>query len=240
MCTESTLVRALPGPDPPSKHHYSFYFQDGLVILNVKGSLYRVHRHLLEHNSEYFRELLSPGNSSIGPSGATDDTAISIPDLTSDEFDCLLNFLYYRVYEDSTLSVTEWITLLDVSTRLRFTTIRTLSIRALSAQRSSLSAVETIVLAIKHDVPSWLAPAYAELCRRPHPLDDGEAEQLGAKIAARVGRARETIRDETFRAHQEKQYGIRYAPPEAFDEELVNTTVSETFWVGDASNPSRS
>ncbi|KAF9810221.1 hypothetical protein IEO21_07063 [Rhodonia placenta] len=169
--------------------------------------------------------------------GGSDDTAISLPDVTRREFDCLLDFLYNRVFDDNdAVSLEEWTTLLDVSTRLRFSKIRTRAVREITAQRQSLSAVEIIVLAIRHDVSGWLAQAYADLCRRPYPLDELEAERLGARITARVGRARENILEETYRTTWQKRYGSRYTPPDAPDEELISRVVNDVFWPGDASH----
>lgn len=137
------------------------------------------------------------------------------------------------MFEDDALSLRDWVTLLDVSTRLRFSKLRPRSIREISSRRDSLTAVETVVLAHKHDVPGWLAKAYGDLCRRPHPLDDAEAEQLGAKITARIARARETIRDETFRAVYQTRSVNRSALPDTYDDELVSRTVMDVFWLGE-------
>ncbi|CCL99365.1 uncharacterized protein FIBRA_01383 [Fibroporia radiculosa] len=215
--------------------HSVFYMRDEMVVLDVSGCLYRVHRHFLERNSEFFRKIFSGCTSEDASTGGTDDTAIVLPGVGQHEFDVLLDFLYYRVFEDEAVSLSEWITLLNVSTRLRFSRVRACAIREITARRESLSAVEIIVLAIRHDIPGWLASAYADLCRRTHPLDDLEAEELGARITARVGRARETIRDETYRSSQEKRNGNRSSGSETLDEEIVSRVVMDVFWLGDGS-----
>ncbi|KAI0942912.1 hypothetical protein AcV7_002197 [Taiwanofungus camphoratus] len=209
--------------------HPLFYMQDEMIILDVDGSLYRVHRYHLEHGSEYFRRLLRSCTSEDNTAGKTDETAIAVTEVTQGDFDCLLNFLYYKVYELDTVPLNDWITLLRVSTRLRFLNIRECAVGQISTQLASLSAVEIIDLAIKYDIPEWLAPAYADLCCRPHPLDDYEAEQLGARITARIGRAREEVRDETFRMFQQRRYGNRYSLPETYDEELVSRIIMQVF-----------
>lgn len=218
-------------------YHAKFYLRDEMLVLDVEGLLYKVHRHLLERNSDFFCNLLKGQLSQDRVMGGSDDTAISLPDVTRREFDCLLDFLYNRVFDDNdAVSLEEWTTLLDVSTRLRFSKIRTRAVREITAQRQSLSAVEIIVLAIRHDVSGWLAQAYADLCRRPYPLDELEAERLGARITARVGRARENILEETYRTTWQKRYGSRYTPPDAPDEELISRVVNDVFWPGDASH----
>ncbi|EEB86843.1 hypothetical protein MPER_16053 [Moniliophthora perniciosa FA553] len=51
-----------------------------------------------------------------------------------------------------------------------------------------------IELAEAYDVPKWLTPAYAELCRREEPLNESEAMDLGPRKTIMICRARETIR----------------------------------------------
>ena len=51
------------------------------------------------------------------------------------------------------------------------------AVRELTARRAALSPVDAIVMAKEHDVPAWLAPAYAELVRRPAPLRTGGKAQ---------------------------------------------------------------
>ena len=100
--------------------------------------------------------------------------------------------------------------------------------RELSARRGAFSAVDAIALAREHDLPAWLAPAYAELVRRAMPLDDDEAERLGARTAGRVARAREALRAEACaqHRHQHRECGVS---PELFDEGCVARVVDEAF-----------
>ena len=126
------------------------------------------------------------------------------------------------------MSLSDWITLLRISTLLQFTKIRQYAIRELTARRTSLGAIDTIVLAKEHDVHSWLGPAYAELVRRPAALEDDEAERLGVRVSAQVARAREMLRADEFSLYQQR-HGVRYAPPERPDEQLVARAVNEVF-----------
>lgn len=128
------------------------------------------------------------------------------------------------------MSLDDWISLLGVSTKLLFLKLRKRSIVEISAQIEAVGPVESIVLATQHDVPEWYGPAYRELCRRNHPLDEFEAEQLGARATARIGRAREMIREEAFGAFIQRRYGAKYTSPEMFDNDLVSRIVEEVFW----------
>ena len=179
--------------------------------------------------------------------GRSDDSPIPLPpDVTQQGFDCLLSFLYqgcaishpstrhllttkHRIYDPSSVSLADWTTILHVSTRLQCTKIRQYAIRELSARRASLPAVDAIVLAKQFDIPSWLGPAYAELVRRVAPLSDDEAERLGARTAAQVGRACETLREEEYALFQQRRYGAKYVFPERPDEQQVARAVNDVF-----------
>ncbi|TBU30395.1 hypothetical protein BD309DRAFT_856546 [Dichomitus squalens] len=204
-----------------------FYMQDGMVVLKVEGTLYRVHKYLLEQHSDFFRGLLSD---EVDAMGHSDDRPIPLPDsITQQAFDSLLGFMYTGVFDPTSVSLSDWVSILRISTLLQFTKMRQYAIRELSARRASLVPVEAILLAKEHDIPSWLGPAYAELVRRSTPLDDTEAESLGVRVTAQISRAREMLRAEEYALHQQRRYGSRYTPPERPDEQLVARAVNEVF-----------
>jgi len=57
-----------------------------------------------------------------------------------------------------------------------------------------LDPVDRIVLAMEHNVPEWLDPAYVELCKREDPLREDEAERVGLNVTVKLYWAREKIR----------------------------------------------
>ncbi len=66
--------------------------RDSCYVIEVEGSLYRVHKYLLEHHSDFFRGFLSDDADAMGHS---DDCPIPLPDNVSQQaFDILLGFLY--------------------------------------------------------------------------------------------------------------------------------------------------
>ncbi|RDX52370.1 hypothetical protein OH76DRAFT_1344883 [Lentinus brumalis] len=220
---------------PPRPHsaestcpkHSLFYMQESMIVLKVEGSLYRVHKYLLEHHSDYFNGFFSDDANAMGHS---DDHPIPLPDNVSQQgFDILLGFLYTGIYDPTSVSLQGWVTLLRISALLQFHKVRQYAIRELTARRTSLAAVDAILLAKEHDIPSWLGPAYADLVRRPASLDDDEAERLGARTTAQIGRARERLRQEEYAQCQQRKYGARYTPPERPDEQLVARAVNEVF-----------
>jgi len=144
--------------------------------------------------------------------GTTDDTAITIPEVTCKEFESLLDFFYYRFVlpyrvhiwlsprylrestKEETRSIDQWVSLLSISTRFQLDRIRRRAISEIEAHHPQLHAVDRVVLAVKHSVDPWLIPAYCDICERTEPLTDQEAEKLGAVATARLARTRELLR----------------------------------------------
>lgn len=144
--------------------------------------------------------------------GTTDETAITIPEVTRKEFEALLDFFYYRFVslhntltcpslryprdssKEETRSLDQWASLLSISTRFQLDRIRRRAISEIESHNPQLPAVDKVVLAVKHSIEPWLIPAYCDICERCEPLADQEADKLGAVTTARLARARELLR----------------------------------------------
>ncbi|EPT03265.1 hypothetical protein FOMPIDRAFT_1047253 [Fomitopsis schrenkii] len=176
-----------------------FFVEPETVYLRVRDGdkheehLFRIHRYFLERDSELFRGMFAcpPTKGSI--EGQTEETAIHLPGVVPYELECLMAFLYEGMY-DRVVPLEEWIALLSVSSRLLFDKIREHAISAIERHAPPLEPARKILLATKHDIPRWLHPAFTELCTRPDALSEDETSELGAEIAARVGRARDMVR----------------------------------------------
>ena len=57
-------------------------------------------------------------------------------------------------------SLTDWIAILSISTRLIFEKVRERAIKEITAQLDQVEPFDLIGLAIKFDVEQWLKPAY--------------------------------------------------------------------------------
>ncbi|KAJ7700425.1 hypothetical protein B0H17DRAFT_837966, partial [Mycena rosella] len=154
----------------------------------VENQRFRVHRHFLARDSIYFQELFA---GPFGDFGACESEAIPLEGIGSAEFECLLDFFYDGMYRSAKDSLSQWITLLSVATRLRFDRLRAHAIQAIEESPTALDPVDKLVLATKYDVPAWLAPAYTALCQRANCLEEWEAEKLGLKRTVQIARARE-------------------------------------------------
>lgn len=89
-------------------------------------------------------------------------------------------------------SATEWIAILDLSTRWEFDDIRRLAIKQLAGH--TIEPVQKIVLEHKYDIErQWAYEAYIDLCSRRFPLTNDEATEVGMETAILVNQARERL-----------------------------------------------
>jgi hypothetical protein len=91
-------------------------------------------------------------------------------------------------------SFKEWSSVLDLSTRWGFTSIRELAIRCLEPP----SAYHRLLLARKFGIDQWTLPALSELCERPQPLSVDEARLMDVEDIVLVGSVRERVRSSTL------------------------------------------
>ncbi|KAJ6552237.1 hypothetical protein DFH09DRAFT_597753 [Mycena vulgaris] len=174
-----------------------YYFDDEVSFFKVENQKFKVHRHFLARDSIYFQELFA---GPFGDFGQRETEAIPLEGVGSAEFECLLDFFYNGMYRQPKDSLSQWITLLSIATRLRFDRLRAHAIESIEESKTSLDPVDKLVLAIKFEIPQWLAPAYTALCQRPNCLEEWEAEKIGLKKTVQIARAREAFRDAGYRS----------------------------------------
>ncbi|KAF7313281.1 BTB domain-containing protein [Mycena kentingensis (nom. inval.)] len=192
-----------------------YYFEDRISYFKVENQKFKVHRHFLVRDSIYFQELFA---GPLGDFGERESEAIPLEGVGSSEFECLLEFFYTGMYRQNSFSLAQWITLLSISTRLRFDLLREHAIQAIedlefNTNAETLDPIEKIVLATKYHVPVWLAPAYISLCRRPHALSEWEAEKIGLGATVRVAKAREVYRERRRVSGSHPSSGLKLTVP---------------------------
>ncbi|RXW19667.1 hypothetical protein EST38_g6173, partial [Candolleomyces aberdarensis] len=202
---------------PPLQNHPKYFFDDELVIFKVEGTLFRVHKHFLNKESEAFQSMFFHPPDAAGPDGRSADRPIVLPDVKVLEFEALLDVFYESTYCDKETGVgipSTWVpggntseledyersqlrekleALLSVANRFNFEKVKSLAVKALPLV--ALDPVDTILLARQHEVASWLEPAYLKLCRRSTPLNPMEARQLGLEVTTLIAQARERYRE---------------------------------------------
>ncbi|KAJ7896047.1 hypothetical protein B0H14DRAFT_547305 [Mycena olivaceomarginata] len=195
---------------PPDSEHLEsdasrnkkYYFDDNVLIFRVGSQLFKVHRHFLRKESEVFNWMFACPPGADSPDGGSDERAIPLHGVTPAEFEALLDFFYEEKFQHHNISMLEWINLLAISTRFDFQRLRECAITAIEhglcnnkGPVQDVNPIEQLLLAEKHDIPHWRRIAYVKICERSDPIQEWEAEKIGARETALLARARETIRN---------------------------------------------
>ena len=182
-------------------------------MIQVDSILYRVHRYFFCRDSNEFVTRLSrlPTQEQASP------PVISLENVKSKDFDAFLSILYPLCVFLATIdtgqaadpqflfyardfnpteerSFEELSSILDLSTRWAFTSIREMAIRCLKPP----TPLQRLILGRKYAIEHWILPALQELCERPLPLAPDEARLLNIEDVALVGSVRESIRSHTL------------------------------------------
>jgi hypothetical protein len=138
----------------------------------------------------------------------------------------------------SPLSRNHWTNLLSISSRYDFDDIRERSIKEIAGFCPALDPVQMVELALRHDIPSWLEPAYCSLCKRPQPMNESEVNKLGVNIAVKITNARDILRKShapathasSFRSVPQQNRWGNAGGSVAFADDQVRKVVRDTFW----------
>lgn len=91
-------------------------------------------------------------------------------------------------------SFEELSSILDLSTRWGFTSIRDMAIRCIEPPTPH----ERLTLGRKYGVDEWIPLALQELCERPQPLTQDEARLMDFEDVVLVGSVREKVRNQAL------------------------------------------
>jgi hypothetical protein len=168
--------------------------------------LYCVHRYFFSRDSNYFSTRfaqLDIRDHEPLP------TIISLGDIESKDFDAFLSILYPeyvfwsviyqlnyqgistdRDFEGNDFSYDGWKSVLHLSTRWGFASIRRLALGSIKPP----TAHDRLLLARTYSVDDWVIPALSALCERTPPLTLSEARQMSIEDVVLVSTVREDIR----------------------------------------------
>ncbi|KAH9051012.1 hypothetical protein EDB83DRAFT_2522463 [Lactarius deliciosus] len=172
--------------------HDAYFFKDGNVTFLIGGTLYCVHRYFFSRDSVYF-------STRFAQLGIRDhealSTIISIGDIKRNDFEALLSVLYPTNFEGHELTYEQWKSVLHLSTRWGFASLRELTLKSIKPPTSH----DKLVLARTYSINHWVLPALAALCERTLPLSLDEARQMRMEDVILVAAVREEIRGGTVR-----------------------------------------
>ncbi len=95
------------------------------------------------------------------------------------------------MHDDYRPTVTDWISMLSISTRLNFPKVRERAIKEITARLEMIDSFDLIGLAVKYDVQQWLKPAYRRIVTRDNLITHAEAEKIPFPMAVMLMRSRE-------------------------------------------------
>ena len=103
---------------------------------------------------------------------------------------CYPDLCTYRNFEAHELSYEQWKSVLHLSTRWGFASLRKLALKSIRPP----TAHDKLVLARTYSVEQWVVPALSALCSRALPLSLDEARQMDIEDVILVATVREDIR----------------------------------------------
>ncbi|KAH9051019.1 hypothetical protein EDB83DRAFT_2169044, partial [Lactarius deliciosus] len=167
--------------------HGKYFFKDGNVTFLVDGILYCVHRYFFSRDSVYF-------STRFAQLGVRDheasSTTVSLGDIEREDFEAFLSVLYPENFEERDLSYEQWRSVLHLSTRWGFASLRKLALRSINPPTS----YDRLILARTYAVDDWILPALTALCERKAPLSLDEARGMSMEDVVLVASVREDIR----------------------------------------------
>ncbi|KAH9032570.1 hypothetical protein EDB85DRAFT_1202161 [Lactarius pseudohatsudake] len=186
-----TPTSTYPGIDDSFQRHNTYFFKDGNISFLVDGTLYCVHRFFFSRDSAYFSTRLAQ-------LGTRDHealtTLVSLGDVEREDFEALLSVIYPKDFEEHSLSYRQWKSVLHLSTRWGFASIRRLALKSINPPTPH----DRLILARTYTVGQWVRPALTALCERAEPLSLTEALQMRMEDVVLVAAVREDVRSRVF------------------------------------------
>ncbi|KAH8996893.1 hypothetical protein EDB92DRAFT_1540415 [Lactarius akahatsu] len=187
-----TPTSTYPGVDDSFQRHNTYFFKDGNITFLVDGTLYCVHRFFFSRDSAYFSTRLAQ-------LGTRDHealtTLVSLGDVEREDFEALLSVIYPKDFEEHSLSYRQWKSVLHLSTRWGFASIRRLALKSINPPTPH----DRLILARTYTVDQWVQPALTTLCERAEPLSLTEALQMRMEDVVLVAAVREDVRSRVLR-----------------------------------------
>ena len=142
------------------------------------------------------------------------------------------------MHGDTARTFEEWSRLLSISCKFALEKIRNRAVKELTAM--NIDPVDRVVLAVKHDIPDWLFPAYVDLCIRSEPLREDEARKLGLSTTVKLACAREKLRanpqSKSGSSHMVvyDNYDQEFLSEPTYSKELAGSVIAKIFDISGA------
>ncbi|KAF8190808.1 hypothetical protein BJ912DRAFT_964794 [Pholiota molesta] len=232
--SDPDVIVASPPEDPtPTVHKQrdpDFYFNSIFVVFEAENTLFRVPSHIFCNESEIFaKEFNLPTLNN--PSGAT--STIVLHDIQREDFCNLLKALYPLALSTKlSLSESEWISILMLSTKWCFKNLRIIAISELESL-NSITSVNKIIFGRFCSISSWLLAGLVEIVEREESMSDDDMVALDHITVIALFKLRELrLRKNGIYYNSGSTHSITMdAIRSAFDTELVAVQIEETKFV---------
>ncbi|KAI9452808.1 hypothetical protein F5148DRAFT_1235274 [Russula earlei] len=183
----TNLQKGASSTEDPFLRHDKYYFKDGNITFLVEGTLYCVHRYFFSRDSTYFSTKLAQLD-------VIDHeplrTIVSLSEVESKDFEAFLSVIYPEDFDEHSLSYEQWKSVLHLSTRWGFASLRRLAVRSIKPP----TACDKLLLARTYGVDHWVIPALSALCERKTPISLKEGRMMSIDDVVLVSTIREEIR----------------------------------------------
>ncbi|KAI9452806.1 hypothetical protein F5148DRAFT_496055 [Russula earlei] len=153
----------------------------------VDRTLYCVHRYFFSRDSAYFSTGLAQFDIR---DHETLPTIISLDKIERNDFDAFLSVFYPESFEENDRSYEQWKSVLHLSTRWGFASMRKLALATINPP----TPYDRLLLARTYSVDHWVVPALSALCEKAEPLTFSEAREMDIGDVVLVATVRENIR----------------------------------------------
>lgn len=95
------------------------------------------------------------------------------------------------MHNDYKPTISDWISMLSISTRLIFPKVRENAIKELTLRQEKVDPFDLIGLAVKYDVQQWLKPTYYRIAKKTELITHAEAGKIPFPMAVMLMRSHE-------------------------------------------------
>ncbi|CAE6527482.1 unnamed protein product [Rhizoctonia solani] len=179
----------------PPERHPEFFFDNTLIAIQVKRTLFNVHKYQLAKSevfSERFKIRKAEGD---GPEeGSSPDYPIKLKGVSASDFAALLRVLYASHFSSNQPAPEAPLIIpaFRLAHMFKFSELRAY---LLPLAEENLNDVDKIAFAREFGIKQWLAPAHIRLCEREEHLSGEEARKLGVESVLIISRMREQHRN---------------------------------------------
>jgi len=179
--------------DRPIRHHV-FYFDDGNLVLDVQGTLFRIHKYFLTRHSPVFENLFRMKSSSSNLEGSSDKSPITLQGDDPVDF-CRLFRLFYHDEPGNAvcLDAEQWVSILTLADKYEMVPLRNAAVQKLTVADPKLSPVKQIAIARKYQCDELVKDPFRRLVVRKEALSKEEIVQLPPEDLHRLIVEREAL-----------------------------------------------